>query len=151
MQIFAAEVCGNCLGKPKVYWWYPLKETATLSTIPLSISTNSYFGPTKYPRRKIFGVLTSQFLWFLPRYQSKTMRAQKICQITQLCPNIAKGQRAPNAQLTHQIVIDTMRTLSPAARTLKPIRIRSNRWSHWHHFIRLYSLIVRVDCGMSRT
>ncbi len=39
-------------------------------------------------------------------YQSKTMRAQiyYASYDAQLCPVIAKGQRAPNAQLTHQIV-----------------------------------------------
>jgi len=46
-----------------------------------------------------------EFLGETSEYQSKTMRAQ-ICQFydAQLCPVIAKGQRAPNAQLTHQIV-----------------------------------------------
>jgi len=35
---------------PKVYWQHPLKVPATLSTIPLPLSTNSYFGPTEYPK-----------------------------------------------------------------------------------------------------
>ena len=39
------------------------------------------------------------------RYQSKTIREHKyVSYDAQLCPVIAKGQRAPNAQLTHQIV-----------------------------------------------
>jgi hypothetical protein len=38
-------------------------------------------------------------------YQSKTMRSQKnVSYDAQLCPIIAKSQRAPNAQLTRQIV-----------------------------------------------
>jgi hypothetical protein len=38
-------------------------------------------------------------------YQSKTIRGTKyVSYDAQLCPVIAKGLRAPNAQLTHQIV-----------------------------------------------
>ncbi len=38
-------------------------------------------------------------------YQSKTIREHKyVSYDAQLCLVIAKGQRAPNAQLTHQIV-----------------------------------------------
>jgi hypothetical protein len=44
MRIFAAEVCGNCLGEPKVCWHHPRKRSATLLTIPLFLSTNLYPG-----------------------------------------------------------------------------------------------------------
>jgi hypothetical protein len=40
----------------------------------------------------------------------------------QLCPVIAKGQRAPNAQLTHQIVDrhhEELKSSSPDSQTLK--------------------------------
>ena len=49
MQIFAAEVCGNCLEEPKVCWQHPRKVSGTLLTIPVLLSMNSYFGATEYP------------------------------------------------------------------------------------------------------
>ncbi len=66
-------------------------------------------------------------------------------------PLLLRDKEHPMHNWHTRLSIDTMKTLSPAARTLKPIRIRSNRWSHRHHFIRLYSLIVHVDSGMSCT
>ena len=77
-------------------------------------------------------VTPAHIRWFLNPglwYQSKTIREPKYvsCYDAQLCPVIAKGQRAPNAQLTHQIADRHHEALSPAVRTLKPIRIWSNR------------------------
>ncbi len=47
-----------------------------------------------------------------------------------------------------RLSIDTMKTLSPGAWTLKSLRRPSNRCTHWHHFIRLCSHIVHVERGM---
>ena len=56
-------------------------------------------------------------------YQSKTIREPKyVSYDAQLCPVIAKGQRAPNAQLTHQIVNrphEELKSSSPDSQTLK--------------------------------
>ena len=45
--------------------------------------------------------------------------------------------------------IDTMKSLSPAPRTLRPLGIRSHWCTQWHNFNRLCSLIVCVECGMA--
>ena len=48
---------------------------------------------------------TTNMLEKVWNYQSKTIREPKyVSYDAQLCPVIAKEQRAPNAQLTHQIV-----------------------------------------------
>ncbi len=56
-------------------------------------------------------------------YKSKTIREPKyVSYDTQLCPVIAKGQRAPNAQLTHQIVDrhhEDLKSSSPDSQTHK--------------------------------
>jgi hypothetical protein len=56
-------------------------------------------------------------------YQSKTIRGTKyVSYDAQLCPLIDKGQRAPNAQLAHQIVNrhhDELKSSSPDSQTLK--------------------------------
>ena len=56
-------------------------------------------------------------------YQSKTIRGTKyVSYDAQLCPLIDKGQRAPNAQLTHQIVNrhhEELKSSSPDSQTLK--------------------------------
>jgi hypothetical protein len=56
-------------------------------------------------------------------YQSKTIRGTKnVSYDAQLCPVIAKGQRAPNAQLTHQIVDrhhEDLKSSSPDSQTHK--------------------------------
>ena len=43
--------------------------TATLSTIPLSISTNSYFGPTEYPDDNEGGMSASNILGMMMMQQ----------------------------------------------------------------------------------
>ena len=57
------------------------------------------------------------------QYQSKTIREPKyVSYDAQLCPVIAKGQRAPNAQSTHQIVDrhhEELKSSSPDSQTLK--------------------------------
>ncbi len=58
MWIFAVEVCGNCLGEP-ICWQHLRKVLGTLLTIPLLLSTNSYFGATEYPRREETPLTTS--------------------------------------------------------------------------------------------
>ena len=56
-------------------------------------------------------------------YQSKTIREPKyVSYDAQLCPVIAKGQRAPNAQLTHQIVdrhYEDLKSSGPDSQTHK--------------------------------
>ncbi len=56
-------------------------------------------------------------------YQSKTIRGTKyVSYDAQLCPLIDKGQRAPNAQLTNQIVDrhhEELKSSSPDSQTLK--------------------------------
>ena len=73
------------------------------------------------------------------QYQSKTI----------FVPLLLRGKEHPMLNWHTRSLIDTMKSLSSGARTLKPLRILSNRWSHWHHFIRLVPLIVRIYCGMS--
>ena len=58
-------------------------------------------------------------------------------------PLLLRGKEHPMHNWHTRSLIDTMKSLSPAAPTLKPLGIPSNRWSHWHHFITLCSL--RVD------
>ena len=56
-------------------------------------------------------------------YQSKTISEHKyVSYDAQLCPVIAKGQRALNAQLTHQIVNrhhEELKSSGPDSQTLK--------------------------------
>ena len=66
-------------------------------------------------------------------------------------PLLIRDKEHPMHKWHARSSIDTLKSLSPAPRTLKPLRIRYNRCSHWHHFIWLVPLIVRVDCGMSCT
>ena len=62
---------------------------------------------------------TQQRRW----YQSKTISGNKnVSYDAQLCPIFAKGQRAPNAQLTNQIVNrhhDELKSSGPDSQTLK--------------------------------
>ena len=58
-------------------------------------------------------------------------------------------RKEPSMHNQHcRLSIDTMKTLSPGARTLKSLRRPSNRCTHRHHFIRLCSHIVHVERGM---
>jgi hypothetical protein len=63
--------------------------------------------------------LVRPFQW----YQSKTISEHKYVSCdAQLCPVIAKGQRAPNAQLAHQIVDrhhEELKSSGPDSQTLK--------------------------------
>ena len=58
-----------------------------------------------------------------PHSTSQKIREHKyVSYDAQLCPVIAKGQRAPNAQLTHQIVDrhhEELKSSSPDSQTLK--------------------------------
>ncbi len=59
----------------------------------------------------------------LTRYQYETISEHKyVSYDAQLCPVIAKGQKAPNAQLTHQIVDrhhEELKSSGPNSQTLK--------------------------------
>ncbi len=69
--------------------------------------------------------------------------------IHSFAPLLLRRKEPPMHNRHCRLLIDTiMKSLSPAARILKPLRRPSNRWSHWHHFIRLLPLIVHVVyCG----
>ncbi len=79
-------------------------------------------------------------------YHSKTLSEHiNVSYEGQLCPVplLLSHKEHPMQKQHSRSSIDTMKSLSPAPRTLKPLRIRSNRCSQWHHFIRLCSLITR--------
>ncbi len=64
--------------------------------------------------------------------------------IHSFAPLLLRRKEPPMHNRHCRSLIDTMKSLSPAAWTLKPLRMPSNRWSQWHHFIRLLPLIVHV-------
>ena len=59
-------------------------------------------------------------------------------------PLLLRHKEPPMHKQHCRSLIDTMKSLSPAALTLKPLRRPSNRSSPRQHFIRLYSHIVHV-------
>jgi len=71
----------------------------------------------------MYHMLYAMSVHYLPYYQSKTIRGTKyVSYDAQLCPLIDKGQRAPNAQLTHQIVDrhhEELKSSSSDSQTLK--------------------------------
>ena len=53
-------------------------------------------------------------------------------------PLLLRDKEHPMHQQHSRLLIDTMKSLSLAAQTLKPLWIPSNWCLHWHHYIRLF-------------
>jgi len=76
-----------------------------------------------YPQAQLYWA--GRTMGWMADWTSQKIREHKIKYVSydaQLCPDIAKGQRAPNAQLTHQIVNrhhEDLKSSGPDSQTYK--------------------------------